>query len=94
MKGRSIRIASAMLVSLVVISGCATKGDIDSLRAEIDALRVSTEKALANSVEASANASASLQELDIVKRDAAAAQARAEETAERVDDVFERSMLK
>lgn len=83
-----------MLISLAVITGCATKGDIDSLRADIDALRASTEQALANSVEAKTNASASLQELDLVKRDAAAALAKADETSARVGDVFERSMMK
>ena len=79
---------------MAALTGCATKGDIESLRREISTLQDSTNEALENSNEARNMASTSLAELDKVKRDAAAARASAEASEAKLDKVFEKSMFK
>ena len=83
-----------LVFCMAALTGCATKGDIESLRREISALQDTTNEALENSNEARNMASTSLAELDKVKRDAAAARASAEASEAKLDKVFEKSMLK
>lgn len=83
-----------LVLCVVALTGCATKGDIESLRREISTLQDSTNEALENSNQARSMASTSLAELDRVKQDAAAARASAEASEAKLDNVFERSMLK
>ncbi len=76
-----------MVVALAGLTGCATTGDLDALKAEVD-------KANSTASQAAADASAA-------KRDAAAAKTAAEQardaanaTNEKLDRMFKKSMQK
>jgi len=77
----------AMVVALAGATGCATTGDLDALKAEVD-------KANSTASQAASDASAA-------KRDAAAAKATADQalstanaTDEKLDRMFKKSMQK
>lgn len=77
----------AMVVALAGATGCATTGDLDALKAEVD-------KANSTASQAASDASAA-------KRDAAAAKATADQaletanaTNEKLDRMFKKSMQK
>jgi murein lipoprotein len=79
--------AGAMVLALTGLTGCATTGDLDALRAEVD-------KASSTASQAASDASAA-------KRDAAAAKTAAEQardaanmTNEKLDRMFKKSMQK
>ncbi len=76
-----------MVVALAGLTGCATTGDLDALKAEVD-------KVSATASQAATDASAA-------KRDAAAAKTAAEQardaanmTNEKLDRMFKKSMMK
>lgn len=76
-----------ILVALTGLGGCATTGDLDALRADIQAANATASQAAADAASA--------------KRDAAAANSTAQqanstanETAEKLDRMFKKSMNK
>ena len=82
-----IMATGAMAVALAGATGCATTGDLDALKAEVD-------KANSTASQAASDASAA-------KRDAAAAKATADQaldtanaTNEKLDRMFKKSMQK
>ena len=76
-----------MVVALAGLTGCATTGDLDELRAEVDKVRTTSNQAATDAAAA--------------KRDAAAAKTAAEQardaanmTNEKLDRMFKQSMMK
>jgi len=78
----------------LVLSGCATRGDIDALRAEINQLQASTEQALKNSQDAQRIAGNTQADIADVRALAEAANARAEQNDEKMNKMFNRSVTK
>ncbi len=79
--------AAAVAVALLGLSGCATKGDIESLRTEIAGLRSSIESvdAKATRAEASSQQAAA---------DAAQAEAAANAASAKADQIFRAGLRK
>jgi hypothetical protein len=86
MMGRLLARAPAVAtVSLLVVGGCATRGDVDALRSEITGLRSSVASADARAANAEAQA----------QQAAAAAQAAMDaRTARAADQAYRRSLRK
>jgi hypothetical protein len=78
---------AAAAVALLALGGCATKGDIESLRSEIAGLRSSIESvdAKATRAEAAAQQAAA---------DAAAAEASASAASQKADQIFRAGLRK
>lgn len=79
--------AGAMLVALAGATGCATTGDLDALRAEVD-------KVSATASQAAADASAAKRDAAAAKMAAEKAAAEASATNEKLDRMFKKSMQK
>lgn len=79
---RSVRYIglSCAFAAFAGLSGCATNGDIEELRAEVAQANQAASEAAADAASA--------------KADAAAARAAAEETNEKLDRMFKKSMYK
>ncbi|MEM8560609.1 MAG: Lpp/OprI family alanine-zipper lipoprotein [Pseudomonadota bacterium] len=79
--------SGAMIVALASATGCATTGDLDALKAQVDK---------ANSTASQAAADASAAKSDAAAAKAAAMEARdaANETNEKLDRMFKASMQK
>ena len=71
---------SFALAAFTGLAGCATTGDIEALRAEVAQANQAASEAAADAASA--------------KADAAAARAAAEETNEKLDRMFKKSMYK
>jgi outer membrane murein-binding lipoprotein Lpp len=79
--------AAAVAVSLLVLGGCATKGDIESLRSEIAGLRSSIESVDAKATRADANSQRAA-------ADAAQAEAAANAASQKADQIFRAGLRK
>lgn len=88
------QIAAAVVLCGLVLTGCATSSDIDSLRSELQSLQQSTDESMKVSQEARDLAANNSTELASVKRAAELAQRQAQEANEKVDRAFETSMRK
>jgi outer membrane murein-binding lipoprotein Lpp len=89
-----IQIASATVICLLVLSGCATRSDIDVIRSQIESLQRSTDESLKVSQEAREIALNNSDDLASVRRTAEAAQRLALQAKENIDRAFEKSMHK
>lgn len=76
-----------MIAALAASAGCATTGDLDSLRAEVD-------KANATAQQAAADAASARQDAAAAKTAAEAARDTARDTNEKLDRMFKKSMYK
>ena len=94
MKQSSNGIITLVGLSSLLLAGCATQSDIDSLRSDIQSLRQSTEEALAASQEARDLASNNSAELMSIQRDTASSLRLAQEANDKVDRAFEASVRK
>ena len=88
------QIASVALLCSAVLTGCATRSDIDALRSEILSMQQSVDESLKVSEEARDIASNNSAELASVRRAAELAQSQAQQANEKVDRAFETSMRK
>lgn len=79
--------AGVMLVALTGVTGCATTGDLDALRAEVD-------KVSATANQAAADASAASKDAAAARAAAEQAAASANATNEKLDRMFKKSMQK
>ena len=79
--------AGVMLVALAGATGCATNGDVDELRAEIAKVNGTASQAAADAAAAKADAAAA-------RTAAEQAAASAEDTNEKLDRMFKKSMYK
>lgn len=89
-----IQTATVAILCTLVLSGCATRSDIDALRSEIQSLQQSNEDTLKISQEARDIASRNSDDLASVRRAAESAQSQAQQANEKVDRAFEASMRK
>jgi murein lipoprotein len=94
MKISKKQIAVVTVLCSVVLTGCATRSDIDALRSEIQSLQQSTDKSLKVSQDARDIASKNSAELVSVRRAADQAKSQAQQANEKADRVFETSMRK
>ena len=85
------RVKQAALVSAIismgVLTGCATTGDLDALQAEVARVSETANRAAADAASAKADAAAA-------RSAAEQASASAAETNEKLDRMFEKSMRK
>ena len=91
---RKRQIATATVLSMLVLSGCATRSDIEALRSQIQSLQQTTDDSLKVSQEAKEIALNNREDLVSVTRTAESAQRQAAQANEKVDRVFETSMRK
>lgn len=94
MKTSLFVIAPVAVFCVSVTTGCATRGDIESLREDISALKRTTNEALEISNQARNASSDSQAEMQLIRRELAEASRRSELNREKLDAVFEKSMLK
>jgi outer membrane murein-binding lipoprotein Lpp len=78
---------AAVAVALLALGGCATKGDIESLRSEIAGLRSSIESVDAKATRADANSQRAA-------ADAAQAEAAANAASQKADQIFRAGLRK
>lgn len=93
-RNRKSMVLSSITVVSVLLTGCATKADIEGLRKQIEMLSASSNEALENSREASNIANDSASKLDVLKLDLADVRESSELNQQKLDSVFEKSMLK
>ena len=79
--------ATLLIAALVVTAGCATTGDVDELRAEVQRVNATAERAAADAASAKQDAAAA-------RAAAEQAQVEAAETNEKLDRMFKKSMYK
>lgn len=77
----------AMIAALAASAGCASTGDYDALRAEVD-------KANAAASQAAADAASARQDAAAARAAAEAANETARDTNEKLDRMFKKSMYK
>jgi murein lipoprotein len=78
---------AALSVAVLFTAGCASSGDIQSMKDELSALRTEVEATRASADQAS-------QEASEARRMAEAAQAQSMRTDEKIDRMFKKSMYK
>lgn len=93
-RNRKSMVLSSITVVSVLLTGCATKADIEGLRKQIEMLSASSNEALENSREARNIANDSASKLDVLKLDLADVRESSELNQQKLDSVFEKSMLK
>ncbi len=79
--------AGLLVAALATTAGCATTGDVDELRAEVQRANSAAERAAADAASAKQDAAAA-------RAAAEQAQAEAAETNEKLDRMFKKSMYK
>ncbi len=84
--GKGARVG-LLLASLAVTAGCASTGDVDELRAELERANAAAERAAADAASARQDAAAA-------RAAAEQAQAEAAQTNEKLDRMFKKSMYK
>lgn len=89
-----IQLMAVTLLCAGVVSGCATRGDIDALRSEMQNMQKTTEESLSMSREAREIAANNRSEIASVSRATTEAQRQAQEANERVDRAFDASLRK
>jgi len=82
-----ITAAGVMAAALTGLTGCATTSDLDELRAEV-------QKANATANQAASDAASAKQDAAAAKTAAEAARDSAQETNEKLDRMFKKSMYK
>jgi len=82
------------ILCLAALSGCASKGDIEALRSQIDALQQTTAEALSEAKAARELSYATRSELDAIKRTAQSAEQRAQENDLKINKAFDQSIKK
>lgn len=88
MRGVSKKVLSgSLLVAVVGLAGCATSGDLQELRDEVARVNSTAEQAAADASAAKADAAAA-------RAAAEEAQATSNETSEKLDRMFKKSMYK
>ncbi len=84
---RKLTTAGIVVVALTGLSGCATTSDLDALRAEV-------QKANATANQAAADAASAKRDAAAARSAAEAAANSAQETNEKLDRMFKKSMYK
>ncbi len=87
MKLRKGTRAGLLIAALTITAGCATTGDVEELRAELQRANAAAERAAADAASAKQDAAAA-------RAAAEQAQAEAVKTNEKLDRMFKKSMYK
>jgi murein lipoprotein len=87
MEVRNVTRAGLLMAALAITAGCASTGDVDELRAELERANAAAERAAADAASARQDAAAA-------RAAAEQAQAEAVKTNEKLDRMFKKSMYK
>ncbi|RRQ20652.1 Lpp/OprI family alanine-zipper lipoprotein [Thiohalobacter thiocyanaticus] len=83
-----------LLLGAFALGGCASTGEIDQLRSDIERAQSTADDAAAEAAAARSEAAAARRLAEEAQDDAAAAKARSEETDAKIDRMFKKSMYK
>ncbi len=83
-----------VMLGLGAVSGCATKGDIETLQLQMDALKQTSAEALAEAKAANERANANQAELEAVRGTARSALKLAEDNDLKINQAFNQSLKK
>lgn len=93
-KSSKILLVSAMAAFVVLGSGCATKGQLEEVRALAASAQKSAEQAVTTASAADSKASAAAQKADQAADAAGAAQKCCQANSEKMNRMFEKAMTK
>jgi murein lipoprotein len=93
-RSKTLALAGLSGFALALATGCATSGDVDSLRNELRETRALAERSSREASEAAAKAEMAAQTADAAAAPAEAAAEKAEMSSKKTEEVFRQSLRK